>query len=612
MRSIVYQYGSPYKGPVRNELAIGQLFMENGFWNALVEVDHEFSDQYDAICIEASPELAQMEVEFKDLENRVEILRSRIKAIRSRKAMSTESMTDKSEIAHCMESIKQARENEKKLYEPMKVLRKKARLFASDKLHALEAARKAKVKALRQEYAAKGLYWGSYNAVLQGFDAARSLAMKAGNSLQFHPFRRVGLWSAQVIGGITCDEAFACSHGMFQIDPVSSDAWYHPMRAERRRASRTKARIRIGSNEDRTPRWLEIPIVMHRPMAPGAQIKSVSIKCRKVGRTHRWSLNIQCSIPDPVTPKLANNAIALDVGWKRTGIDVIRSGYMVDSDGREQSVNLDVSFIQTEIRLANLQGIQKQNFNLAKEKLQEWLKHHTEIIPEWMQEQVKELHLWKSALRLARLVVMWGDNRFDGDCEIFDPLHAWRWQDHHIYEWQSNLREKMQGRRREQYRVLSALLAEQYDQLIISNLTLPEVSRRKSAEEGAESGNEIRQMARLASPGELRECMKVAFLRRGKLVETVETKGLAHECPECGANLEPISGQFVVACPKCSKTLDIDAIACKNMLRRFAEGKVIRKPDRSGQKSRAERFSEAKRRQGSRNSAETVNDAVGM
>jgi chorismate mutase len=563
----VYQYGSPISTQPEG-FALEQLFMQNRFWNDLVAVDHEFRGRYNGIINGYDENIISLNNQIDEITSRIAEIRADIKTKRKNQR------NVKVSVDGSKEEIQALIARRKPLYEEVKKYKAEVKIAIKPELHALDSERKARVKSLRQQYAGKGLYWGNYNAVLDSYLTARSRAMKEGAELRFHRFERTGRWTCQIQGGMRIADAFSLADNRFQIDPVSSEAWIHPSRSERRRLCRTKARIRIGSTEDRQPVWLEIPIVMHRPIPSDSLIKSVSIIAKKVGNRTKWFLNVTIvANGTPMALEHTGKAIAIDMGWRRkTG--GLRVGYWVDSDGNQGEYLLEESFLQTDDRLAKLQQTRDNNFNLAKEKLIQWLSSKAGDngeVPEWLLESSKHLAQWRACAKLAALILHWRDNRFDGDGEIIDWLEKWRKQDKHLWTWQANLREKMMGRRLDQYRVLACSLVKKYAVIILEDFDLRRVKTKKSPEEGVDADSAIRNASKIASVSILRNEIIRACAEAGKIIEKVDPFNTTLECPFCGGKIENHPRRAItVTCGTCGATYDQDWAGAKNLIKKFS------------------------------------------
>jgi hypothetical protein len=500
--------------------------------------------------------------------NRQEIdaLRGEIKERRKR------ARSGRIDCSDIKEKIAELLKENKPFIEELKAYRTKIKILVKPRLDELESERRAKVKELRQRYAGEGLYWGNYNAVLKSYQTARSRAMQSGVELRFHRYDGTGRWTCQIQGGMSVDEVFSEASNFFQIDPVPETAWNHPAEGERRRLCRTKARIRIGSDEEKNPVWLEIPIAMHRPIPADARIQLVSITTKKVGDKTRWFLNVTVNEEEPQKEgSRTGEVLALDIGWRKKPDGSIRVSYWVDSNGQTGEVKLDGSFIDSNQRVNSLQKIRDDNFNLAKEKLSDWLSNRKELegSPDWLTERTSTLAKWRAQSKLAALVLHWRDNHFSDDAEILSFLESWRRQDKHLWTWQANLRDKVSGRRLEQYRIFAAESARKYDAVIFEEFDLRSVKKKKRTEQGVDSNSGLRNFMRIAGASILRSEVKRAFDAAGKLFVKDRPSGRG-ECPFCGEMRQGESETgMLVSCESCGKVYDRDWGKAKDILSRW-------------------------------------------
>jgi transposase len=117
--------------------------------------------------------------------------------------------------------------------------------------------------------------------------------------------------------GMTVREAFSCQDTRLQIDPVPANT-YQMRRHHRRRASRTRVRIRIGSNKDRSPIWAEFPVILHRPLPDDAVIKWAYIVRKRIGLNfeYRFQLTIESKTFEAPTQPVGSGVVAIDLGWR--------------------------------------------------------------------------------------------------------------------------------------------------------------------------------------------------------------------------------------------------------------------------------------------------------
>jgi hypothetical protein len=362
----VYQYGSPSKMAPTGE-AENQIRLQTRFWNDLVEIDREFGQRYRDITNKADEKVSALNEEVTRRTQEIATLRQTIK---DRRRCARSGRVADSGIKERI--LKLCKENSP-LIQELKTYRAEVKLAVKPALYELEGERIARVSQLRQRYAAAGLYWGNYNAVLASYKTARSRAMQSGSELRFHRFDGTGRWTCQIQGGMSMAEAYSGANNLFQLDPVPPAIWSHPAKGERRRLCNSKARLRITS-ESRNPVWLEIPVVIHRPIPEDARIQRVSISTKKTADRIRWFLNVTV-IEEGAGKKSSatGEVLALDVGWRKKVDGAIRVAYWTDSNGQKDEVKLDGSFLSTDRRISSLQETRDGNFNLVRESLSKWL-----------------------------------------------------------------------------------------------------------------------------------------------------------------------------------------------------------------------------------------------
>lgn len=240
MPTKVYQYGSGLKTVASGEVE-NQIRLQARFWNDLVEIDHEFARRYRDVMNNADEKISSLHEEVGKRQKEIETLREEIKEKRKR------ARSGRVDISEIKEKIAGLIGENKPLIQELKDYRAAVKIMVKPRLNELESERRAKVKELRQRYAAKGLYWGNYNAVLTSYQTARSRTMQAGGELRFRRFDGTGRLTCQIQGGMSVEEAFSGGNNFFQIDPVPLAAWDTPSRGERRKLCRTKAKMRISS-----------------------------------------------------------------------------------------------------------------------------------------------------------------------------------------------------------------------------------------------------------------------------------------------------------------------------------------------------------------------------
>lgn len=567
----VYQYGclAPLTGLAEFE---NQLRLANRLWNKCVEIERAHRQAYLELTA-TDPQTAAANERVGTLQAELTILREGVKGKRKKARGNVEPADDarkriaeiRAELHFAYSAAKQARQAAKERLKPF--------------LHELESQRRAAVKAARQEAAASGLYWGSYNAVLAAYDTARQRAMKEGAELRFRRYTGEGGITIQVQGGMDTAAVFG-THGQLQIDPLPDNAFTHTSRGERRRLQRTSVRIRANSDECRSPVWVELPMVMHRPL-PAGRIVGARLVRRKVATHWQYHVCITVDMPDELRVPANSNAVAIDLCWRQVagGIRVAYladhvcmlsslaglQGVAVNPKGDGAQVVLPDRLLDALRKCDELRSIRDGNFNQTRDELAAWLK--TVAAPDWLQEHAATLSQWRSTARLAALTLAWRERRFEGDESMYVCVESWRKQDKHLLEWQENQREQAQLHRREIYRVLAARLAQTYGRVVLEDVDLRQLARQRAPEDGPKDMHEARHQRVLAAPSELRAEIERAAASAGVEVARINPAWTTQTCHVCGT-LEKFDTERWVnhQCSHCQATWDQDENACRNLL----------------------------------------------
>jgi predicted RNA-binding Zn-ribbon protein involved in translation (DUF1610 family) len=305
-----------------------------------------------------------------------------------------------------------------------------------------------------------------------------------------------------------------------------------------------------------------VPVIFHRPLPRDAEIKWVYLTARRVACHTQWAV---CFV-------LARAAgwrkmdfadggrVAVDLGWRLVP-GGLRVAYWCGDDGDEGEVVISHRDVSRWTKADDLRSIRDQRFNLACDALTDWMQGR-DGLPDWIVEKTAHLRQWRSAARLASVVLAWRNVRFDGDVEIFAMMEAWRKKDKHLYEWQENQRRKAIAWRDNLYRNLAATLSRQYKTVVMEDANWREIGERPGV--GDPAGNPVAARNRtIASPGLLRR-----FLRE-RFAEYVEAKSenTTQRCHACGEIMGVnASVQVVLTCPHCAERADQDQNAARNLL----------------------------------------------
>ena len=350
---------SPTRG---EENLLDQIKKKHDLWNKLVEKEREHREKVRQAMVFES----ETTKKIKELEEELNSLREEIKKQRKTKRTGKVDLTDqKARIEEIKPQLKQLKEKFKE---------ERSFIFEARKqeLAQLEKERWAVVKELGK---GSGLYWCNLEDVVNSYDIGRKKAKAAGGELRFHRWDGTGKVTVRFQKGLLVNEMFSCTNNLLQVDPVDKDAWHNPVRAIRRKKSRTRVRLRACS-ENKKPLFIELPVVLHREIPEDALIRTASVIREKVGMRYRYKLNLVLELlgenTNRILPALEGTA-AIDLGW-RTVKDGLRVAYLVDDKGHSEELILDNDVLHEFNKVKDLQSIRDNLFNETKAKLLELLK----------------------------------------------------------------------------------------------------------------------------------------------------------------------------------------------------------------------------------------------
>lgn len=567
----VYSYGcfAPKTG---RDVFEQQLRAAHNYYNKLVEIEHA---RRKAI-VEAKAlmeDIAPLEQRVKELEFEIE---SALKALNAKRAGHDRNFDVKKESEYVKEikaALKVARKVRSDKSKEMKGDPRLKEIYKKAEDTAREAVKDARANS--------GVYWGTYlkieEAVKQAIDAPP--VVRPGKPPipweklpKFRSYDGSGKVAVQIQDGMTVEGLFSEKGTLVRVRPVPVDT-FERLRHQRRLASRTSVMLRVDSTEKSKPVWAEFPIILHRPLPKDSNIKWAWVLRYKVGLRfeYRFQLVIE-STEFESPPAFGKGKVALDLGW-RAGWDeerpagTIRVAYMGDDAGRFEEV-LVPQKVPLEISKVNsLRGIRDRNFDLAKTWFKSWCEGRD--VPDWLRKEVQYLHKWKAPRKLAVVADAWKKQRFEGDEIIVEGLLAWAKQDRHLLFWEANQRNRTQTHRREEYRKLAKRLATAYEVIVLEKLNHRAFEKEASPENGIPSdGSTQRANKKLASPGELKDCILAAAQKYGARVLFVNPAYTSKECAFCGCRDDwEKPSERVHQCVRCGKSWDRDENACRNLLR---------------------------------------------
>ena len=598
----VYRYGCVVRGPLCSE-AEEQFVLGHQFWNACVAIHRAHETERLEISNSASDAVARLVVRRAALDAEREEWRTRIR--RSRQAAK-----GSVDIKTAQEQISKVNVERREVAAQLKAARDASRATVKPALHASGQAEQAEIKAMRQTFAAKGLFWPTYNAVLVGFDTARHKRLPDGRPAQvhFHRWDGSGFLAVQ-IRSEAGDTPLTWNDVMVGTSPLISvrmpETERETVTAKNGQTVTRKRmpilRLQVRGNKAKgpdgawvalSPAWVEVPFVLHRQPDPEARVLGAHLVRRRVADRFEYRLCI--TVDETVVAPRSGPAVAVDLGWRRLPDGRLRVAYWVGEAGSEGQITVPTAQLDAQGRIIEAGGVERQmamadawesvrdrKFNLVRDRLATWLEAQ-ETLPDLLREarngtparQTKEcthipasIREWKSKGRLAALCLRWRDAP-EGEEGAHTALEAWRRQDHHLWVSAAHTRAQAEARRSDAWRKEARALASRYAFVIIENMHIPDLVKHQNAEEGpASEGNAYRHAARIAAPGSLRLAIKQACAQSGATYREEDAAFTTRIHHACGQRVEQdYAAQTMVHCPVCSIWYDQDQNAAKNLL----------------------------------------------
>jgi hypothetical protein len=425
-------------------------------------------------------------------------------------------------------------------------------------LPALAALESARRDAVREASRTSGLLGDNSDDVRLAYERARTRG-----ELRFHAWRRVdGKLLLRFRDGLEWPDLFDQGNRGFQLAPACADVSMDGNRGSRRLASRMAFRMRVGSGPRREPVWIEGIAVVHRPVERGACIKSVSLVCSRVATHYRWKLLMTVELPErPSRRKAAvGGAVAIDLGWRQVP-QGLRAATWQDSRGNWGTLVLPSAWVEQMKRLETIQSLRRRQFENTARLLQSWLEG-LPAVPRWLSDEALRGPSLTTTSRLAGLAMHWRNNRFEGDDSGYSEAEAWRKQDKLLYEQLCNLRDKLQRRRREQYRIFAARMAQAYEECRLAATNLGRVARNKGSSFAGSRHNRF-----LVAPSTLRLALENACKRERRTIVSIQSTITTRRCHRCGSIEDfDTAGELQHTCRCCGVRWDQDLNACRNLL----------------------------------------------
>ena len=455
----------------------------------------------------------------------------------------------------------------------------------------------------------RGLFWHTHDAVLAGHDTAvkRVAALRAeGKPAELRSRRwdgegriRVTLmrheWS-HGCGAQPCGQPSPECPRRQPGDPLRTPAllaggqgpWRNVCRlpahmdpaicAEhppRRHGERETILLRVGS-EEREPIWWELPVFVHRPLPPGADVAFVEVRRERLAGQTRLSVCVTVRLP-PVATLTEGAVAAIHPGWRSVtgGIRVMviaasrplgpipeRFAPVVRPlTGNHVEIIAPEEWVRVLGHADSVRSIRDQALDVIRRKIVDAL---AEDVP-GVEVSAADVARWRSPGRFAALVRQWPN-----DHPLADVLWAWRRQDRHLWKGEAHERDQIAARRTDTWRHVAVWLCDQVAVIGHAPTPIAELSRVPVIEDGDDRQATLARAHRaLAAPAELVSLIEIAAGQRGVRIVEIDGARLTathHVCGEVTGDLARDS--VMLWCSRCGIAFDQDANAATASLAR--------------------------------------------
>jgi Putative transposase DNA-binding domain len=592
---LVWRYGARKGVSIPPEVD-EQLRLAHELREHFVELVHERERAVAAVWTEHAQVAAAQEA-AEEAQAALDALLERGAEERMRGLKRTTSVELHREIAEARARTRQAKERAREA-------KKRAYARAAPALHEARAAeRKARKAAYGEFVQRRGLYWATFNDVARQHDLADrriSAARKQGRPARFRHHRydgtgRIAVQLKREQGRPErTAELLSTSKspwwGVLRLPTVAatdSQDWAGLARAEQRRRGRAEIAVRVASRQDRTPVLWEIPVQIHRPIPPGAEILAAEIVITRVADERRVSANL--TVRAHAALPRTGPAVAVDIGWRSMPDGSLRVAYwrgskapmqpvrvpehlasvlLVHASGREGEVRLPASWRELDNRIAQLRSGRDKDLNRIKATTRAYLRTHPHVAVA-LELAPDDVVRWRSPARMVSLGGRLADIEDAG--ELREEIAAWERQDRHLWRWEANEREQLTLRRRDAYRAIAALITDPWPHALLETRFVSHVIHRPVGERtDGYQAEYARAQAKLAAPAELAEAIRNAAMGHGGSVAEVDSRLSTrrhHVCNQVVPSETDTATSVVVECPHCGVTFDQDQNAVMNMLR---------------------------------------------
>ena len=501
----VWKYGLPF-GPNDDddENVSYQLFRANRAYHSLLEIALDGRHRYRDARSRHVPGYAAAEREMerlKDLKREVNEQINEASAGTSKRAKPTQKQ--KAKLAVINAELKEAR----KAFAPLKEAAKTHEGLLLEDTE-IKAATKAATKQWRKDYG--DVAPGTRDVI----DASIRQAMGGKTDPHHKRWAGDGYCAVQIKAG---EGTRLFTEGLLACKDTRARLEIHGGKPKKRRATLW---LRIGSEGIRkTPVWARFPLLYHRDLPSGGELKSVRVQRRRIapGRW-LWEACFQLESmtfvqPDSAAPK--SSSCFISTGWWPTAGGGLCVARVYDGHRLVESVDVPASVIHRLGHAATLKSLRDTKMTEVRTKLLAWRKEFGGELPEAHAEAFTHMHKWKSPGRMFRLARHWAANRIDGDDEAFEAIDAWRKREVHLYQYEAGERLNALGHRQHVYRNAAVSIAKRFGKVELQQYDLKRAAEKPRTGKPDPLTKQQRHDRFVAAPSYFKSALQLAVSNHG-------------------------------------------------------------------------------------------------
>ena len=542
----VYSYACKISYPMDAALVEHQMTLSHRHRNMLTEALVEGRKRYRQIIKE------HLGLDIKRLEEKDEELTGAIEAIYQELAnWKEENRTKKTnpKLAGKLQELKAERKLVKDQVKAVKVAAKENPAI-KPLIEEINLAVDAAIKETRNHYSNKhGLYWPNYLENERSAKQARFQRMDP----KFRRWTGEGSLAIQFQGGLTRDELFDCKDTRLRLVPPPESA----VRAGgqvRGPGRHVRALYRVQSNEDGSPRWIALDVIMHRMLPTNGVLKWAHLQrdrsSSSIGKTHisltrDYDYTLRLTVEEPMAKPVAPVKVAIEIGWRlfRQGL---RVAVALGEDGNVRELYLPTDWLEGKRKAESLLSIIDRETNGMAKTIKA---SHPEVCTELAWARSNGRQLASALLRLWRAFPA-----------LQPSLEQWRKQHFHLLRYERGLRQSLDRARRDLYRNFVSELAKTYSICGIEEFDLRKFTRKDAAKDAPpDLAKWHRTVANLSS--------LTALLKQRMLTQRLPAHNTTRKCHNCGLVEEWNSATEVWhRCSNCRSRWDQDYNSAQNLL----------------------------------------------